>query len=579
MSDTTRFIEALRVWSGAAALVRGAEVLARGALFDTRRVGPSLRARCHGQESGLYHPTLTLSDDDGAIASGHCTCPAGADGRCKHTAALGLRFAAEPEAFVRLAPLAEALRGRTRAELVLLIEQMVQRHPELDALVTLPMPGGRSRGAPEAADFGRQADGIFDAAGSAWGAEVAILDALSPLAALARRFADAHDLPGCLAVSQGLTDSVYRHLPAFLGHHHADDLREVVRGCVEAVGSCLARHEDPAAPREAALTWLLETRAADLELGDVGPAEVIEALLPSATTPAERAALAARLGARDAPHTPGTPTAWETLPDGALRFELVRDTLSDPEFLAGCEALGRAAEQVERLLALGRWQEALDVARRAPLRAMQPIAEHLVAYGAPEVAEALVLARAEQSRDPSLLMWLLGRARQRGDGAAVRSLAETLVEVRPDVQAFGWLREATAPADWEPARERALGLMLGHGRVRDYLEALLSEGLVARAAAHVRSVRPSGDLALRVAEAAAGPCPDDALAIWEAEIEALVGRRTRGAYAEAATLAGRAVETLRRLGRHAEADGYGASLRRRHGRMRALHEALDAAGV
>jgi len=562
MANSTHWDEALRQWAGAAALERGAEVLRRGALFDTRRVGPSLRARCHGTEGGLYHPTLTLTHDDASIVSGHCTCPAGAEGQCKHTAALGLRFASEPAAFVVVAPLAEALRGRSRAELVTLIGQMVERHPELDALVVFPMPGGRIRGA-DAAAFARQADGIFDAAGSSWGAEVAIVDALRPLASLAAQFAEAGDLPGCLTVASGLTTSIYRHLPAFAGHSHADDLRAIVQQCVAAVGKRLARHEDSAETRADALQWLLETRALDLDLGDVGPAESVEAMLGAHTTPAERATLAAGLGDGDA----------------ALRFDLVRDTLSDAEFLAGCEALGRAAAQVERLLRLGQWPDALDVARRAPLWAMETIGEHLVTYGAPEVAEAMVLARAEQSRDPSLLRWLRARALQRGDADGVRALTETLLEVRPDREAFAWLREATAPAAWGQARERALGLMLAHGRVRDYLESLLSEGLVLRAAAHVRAARPARDLALHVADAAEGEAPDAAIAIWDAELESRVAQRGREAYAEAAVLAGRVVSALRRTGRNAEADAYPRDLRRRHARMRALHEALDTAGL
>lgn len=574
MSEPKTFRESLLQWSGAGALGRAAEVLARGALFDTRRTGPTLRARCHGTEGGVYHPTLTLSDAGDAVVAGHCTCPAGAEGRCKHAAALGLRFDAAPDSFALVAPLAEALRGRSRAELVTLIGQMVERHPELDALVTLPMPGGRAAGAADALAFARQADSAFDAAGESWGAEVAIVDALSPLAGLAQRFAEAGDLAGCLAASEGLSASVYRHLPAYAGHSHADDLRGVVQRCVHAVGQCLSRvGEGPV--RAAALDWLLDTRARDLDLGDVGPAEAVEALLLSVTTTDERARLAARLGgnARD------TELIWDASPDGALRFDLLRDTLSDDDFLAGCAGLGRAAEAVERLLARGRWPEALDVARKAPLWAMLPVAELLVAHQAPEVAEALVLARAEQSRDPSLLRWLLARALARGDATSVRSLADTLIEVRPDLEALAWLRAATDPAHWSAARERALGLMLAHGRQRDYVEALLIEGLVARAVAHVRAARPAPDLARRVAEAAAETLPAEAVAIWRDEVEALVGRKNRGAYTEAAALVRRVEDTLARLGHDAEARAYGATLRQRHPRLRALHEALDAAGV
>lgn len=570
MAHTETLRRALQQWSGAAAVGRAAEVLARGALFDTRRTGTTLRARCHGSEGGLYHLSLTLSDAHDAVSSAHCSCPAGAEGRCKHTAALGLRYAAAPDSFAVVASVTESLRARSRAELVTLIGQMVALHPELDALVALPMPGRRADDDADARAFARQADSAFDAAGAAWGAEVAVVDALSPLATLARRFAEEGDLAGCLAVAEGLSESVYRHLPAYAGHSHADDLRGVVLRCVQAVGHGLARVRDESL-RASALDWLLDTRARDLELGDVGPAEAVEALLVSATTASERGRLAARLAGA----SPGE-VCWDASPDGALRFDLLRDTLHDDDFLAGCARLGRADEAVGRLLARGRWPEALDVARKAPLWAMLPVAEALVAHEAPEVAEALVLARAEQSRDPSLLRWLLARAQARGDTTAVRSLAETLIEVRPDLEALTWLRGATEPAQWSPARERALGMMLAHGRQRDYLEALLSEGLIARAVAHVRAARPSADLACRVAEAAAETLPAEAVAIWRDEVESLVARKNRVAYTEAAALVQQMEGTLRRVGHDAEASAYRATLRQRHPRLRALHETLEA---
>ena len=82
-----------------------------------------------------------------------------------------------------------------------------------------------------------------------------------------------------------------------------------------------------------------------------------------------------------------------------------------------------------------------------------------------------------------------------------------------------------------------------------------------------------------MAEAAAETLPAEAVAIWRDEVEALVGRKNRGAYTEAAALVRRVEDTLARLGHDAEARAYGATLRQRHPRLRALHEALDAAGV
>ncbi|MBL8603504.1 MAG: hypothetical protein JNK72_16385 [Myxococcales bacterium] len=565
-------------WFDAGAWQRGVEVGARGALFDLRHQGAVFRARAHGTEGGRYHVSVTLSG--GAVTAAHCTCVAGAEGRCKHAAALAQRALAAPEAFVAVPSWREGLRGRSRAELVHLIEQMLGRHPELETLLTLPMPGA-SRGRVDAAAIAREADTVFAEHGEAFGAEGPIVDQLAGLAALVGRFADAHDTLSALAVARGLIESVYRHLPEFEQHAQGEDLRALMLRVVHALASCLGRESLDAETRHAVTDCLVETRQRDLALGDVGPAEAIEELLRANLEPDERARLAAMLRARlpEALRDHREHLAWEEVDDGAFLFDLEAETLSEAAYLAGCRRLARHAEAVRHLVARGALREALGVAREAPSWALIEIAESLEAAGQGALAESLLTARSEQDRAPRLIDWLYARALARHDAEQVRLFAETRFGIRPDQQGFAMLKASTPGPEWVTVRERAFGTMTAHGFVHELVRALLDEDLVTRAAEQV--LRQPTPFALReaVALAAERSAPEAALAVYDGLIESAVAERSRAGYQTAARLAARVVALYAARGEVEAGATFVAALRGRHARLRALHDELRRAGV
>ena len=103
------------------------------------------------------------------IISGHCSCPVGGAGRCKHAAALLLTWLHEPEAFHELEALETNLAQRSKGELVALISKMIGRYPDLEMLLELPSPGD-----PDACDaldadlIRRQVNVAFSRAGDDW---------------------------------------------------------------------------------------------------------------------------------------------------------------------------------------------------------------------------------------------------------------------------------------------------------------------------------------------------------------------------------------------------------------------------
>jgi uncharacterized Zn finger protein len=122
---------------------RGQSYLRNGYLFDTYRRGNVLHARSHGSSGGPYRIEATLTPADATTAENpvtfFCDCPRG--GFCKHVVAMLLAWVNAPEDFGVRPPVGELLAGKSREELIALIEQMLQAEPDLENLIALPMPG------------------------------------------------------------------------------------------------------------------------------------------------------------------------------------------------------------------------------------------------------------------------------------------------------------------------------------------------------------------------------------------------------------------------------------------------------
>jgi uncharacterized Zn finger protein len=59
-------------------------------IFNARRQGRTLKARCQGSRTEAYQVEATLGDK--GIEEAECSCPVGGGGRCKHVAALMLTW-------------------------------------------------------------------------------------------------------------------------------------------------------------------------------------------------------------------------------------------------------------------------------------------------------------------------------------------------------------------------------------------------------------------------------------------------------------------------------------------------------
>ncbi|HUG90996.1 MAG TPA: SWIM zinc finger family protein [Planctomycetaceae bacterium] len=127
----------IRDFVGDNSFLRGLAYYRRGAVFDTLRRGGTLLARSRGSGKNEYRIELRL-DDAGAVEQAHCTCPVGGDGRCKHVAAVLLKWLHSPDVFRDLEDARRVLRRRTKAELIALVDEFLRREPELQLLIEAP---------------------------------------------------------------------------------------------------------------------------------------------------------------------------------------------------------------------------------------------------------------------------------------------------------------------------------------------------------------------------------------------------------------------------------------------------------
>lgn len=122
----------IRSLIGGASLQRGEKYFRDDRIFDTRRAGMTLKAKCEGSRSSVYRVEVTFNDT--GIPDTDCSCPIG--GYCKHVVALLLTWIAQPEKFLEQQDVDTILAQCDKAELIVLIKQMLRREPDLEYLLT-----------------------------------------------------------------------------------------------------------------------------------------------------------------------------------------------------------------------------------------------------------------------------------------------------------------------------------------------------------------------------------------------------------------------------------------------------------
>ena len=378
-----------------------------------------------------------------------------------------------------------------------------------------------------------------------------------------------------------------------------EGLEEFVGECIAALGSYLADEQTDRVAREKSIAVLFAIYRRDLHADNShGFAERAADQLVRFATPLERQTIAEwirKLLTDKEEVITGSPRQAY----GGLLLDLEKDTLDDDAYLRICRETGRTADLVERLLTLGRIDEAVRETQRVDDLAFLKLADLFVQQGQDAVAERLVRARVTEKPALHFLEWLQQYYRDRSDHAAELEIAETAFRTQPSLRRYQELRTLARQLDrWETLRPELLAFLEQAGNTRNttlLIEIALDEGDIDHALHLLKGIAKKdsygytyndsygyysfSDIALQVARAAEETHPREAIELYRQRAERLIAQRGRQNYQQACTFLAKMRALYEKLGERETWTSYVTALREQNRNLRALKEELANAGL
>ena len=578
MSETVPAVnaETVAAWTGPRSLQLGRSYFENEAIFDLRRQGSSLKASCQGSMPQPYR--LRVAFGAQGIEDAHCSCPVGRRGRCKHIGALLLAWLDQPDAFRTVPELDVDLERRGKDELIALIKRMLRLEPDLETLLEETPPGGDRRSAPVNPEtYRRQVSSAFRRGGNDWMAYRRIAEDVDGIVSAGDDFLALDDGASASVVYQAAARGILEHYDP--GYDEEWNLGDVVDRCVEGLGDCLASMDDDARGREQALQALFEIYRHDVDCGGIGLGEAAPVLILEHATDGETRAVAGWVRA-----AMGSGDDYHRRAHGRFLLELESDDLDDDAFLGVCRESGLMTELVDRLLTLGRLDEALFEAERAGDYQLLVLADVFLRHGCAPSVEPLLVRRMETGQDHRLAEWLKARHRERGELAEALALAKRLLLARPHLAGYQEVRELSLQLGvWRELRPDLLAQWSAAGRHDLLTDIHLEEGDIDLALRLVRQRQrrfpQQAEQLIRVAQAASETHPHAAVDIYLQQAEILIEGRGRENYRRVCDCLTRVRDIHRQLGEEPAWSDLITQLRERHRRLPALREELDSSGL
>ncbi len=342
------------------------------------------------------------------------------------------------------------------------------------------------------------------------------------------------------------------------------------------------------------------------------------------TTPLERQTIAAWIREALSDEEEGI-TGSERQEYGKFLLDLQKDTLDDETYLRICRETGRTSDLVDRLLTLGRIDEAARETQQVNDYALLGLADLFIQHGQDAVAERLVRERIlapirhandaaqsdklqgrllrsqpgraeEEKPDWRVLEWLRKYYRDRDNRTAELEVAETLFRTQPFLKHYQELRDLAGRLDrWEALRPELLAFLEQAKNTTLLIQIALDEGDIDHALQLLKGMAKKdihgytynegygyygfGDIALEVARAAEEARPHEAIELYRQSAERLIALRGRQNYQEACKYLAKMRALYEKLGEGEAWTTYITALREQNRNLRALKEELAAAGL
>jgi uncharacterized Zn finger protein len=550
---------------------RGKQYYRSGSIMNPTRQGSTLWADCEGSETYRVRAMLSKA----GVQTSSCTCPYDWGGICKHEVALLLTYVHQPETFFALPPLKEKLASRSHDELVNLIEQMVERHPELSSLVELSTP--IKQGQPiDLSTFRRQVQRTLKRQ-----EPEEIIDVLEALEDKAAQLFSAGDWLNAGALYQMVLNELTANYDYEMREIDYDgDINILAQEFVESLGKCLAVAQslDPIT-RAAWLTTLLEAGFQDIELGGIDYAAGATDVLLEWATDEEWDWLEQRIRDEIAQHD-----RWAK--EALVRILVARreQTGRTDEANALIYEIGTPEQRAFLLVQEGKLDEAEAIVRQNFTHLpglVTNFADALLAVD-PDRAFRFMTEQQEKGTYRGYQNWFTKYYEQHSDPQTALNWHHQLFQQQPSLPEYLRLRTiAQQTKTWKSLRTEILKELEQSERFDILLQIALEEKeidnllpLFQKQPNHARF-----SYTLKVAEAIQQKYPQEAIELYLPLVQRAIDQRSRSTYQEAA----RYLKQIKALYQSMKAlpqwQTYIQKIRTQYPTLRALQDELNKAGL
>jgi len=585
----------IRTFVGEQNFQKGQQLFRNGAIVSPEQQAMALKAYCYGSLPEPFRVQVTF--DDIGITTTLCSCstgtPTDTNRGCEHAVALLLAWIEQPEAFVPTDDIDTILERQSKAQLMKLVKQLLQKQPEVEWELTMPHLPGHKSVPIDVEEYRDQVDEAFRHAGREWDAVYGISSDLYRITETAARFLRQQDYTNAAAIYEAVALETLSH---YLSYHDEDGaLGRVVQDCVEGLGACLESEREDEALREQILAATFEVYCFDVDHGGFGLTEDIPPEFLQSTTPEEKHLVAQWVRTALAElQEKKQESSWRLEHYGGLLLALEADLLNDEEFLR----IGRETKSIQavvtRLLELGRADEAAQDASQANGWPLVKLADIFVQYGQDSAVERMMYEKAQQERYTMYADWLKNHYLAKHNLAAALEMAQLIFRKRPWFAEYQKMCEISMElGNWEAERQEALTFLEATKNISTLVEVALDEGDSERALQSLKAIKPSGvggyqwqydyartpEVALKAAERAEEVYPRAAIDLYQQHVENLITGRGRSNYQVACRYLVKIRALYEKLDEVGQWTTYISWLRQRHNRLSTLKQEFEAAGL
>jgi tetratricopeptide (TPR) repeat protein len=485
-------------------------------------------------------------------------------------------------------------------DLVRLIKRMVQQHPDLAGLIVSNQQATiKKPRAPFNAEVYRlQVEKIFRTTDrNTWGSEARAAEPLLDIVDIADEYVEQQNFADAAVLYEIIIRGILDNYDSFRWHADEGQLDDVVEDCVDGLRNCLRGLQDDTMVRKHILQTFFDVYNFDTNLENDMPvmSGKVPAILVRYTTPEER-----HMVAKWVREAFDLDIDWHTYEVGefyesfeVLLLGLEADSIDDETFLRLSREMETYHYIVDRLLKLGRLDEALAEAKHVENYDILEIADILSEHGHDAKAERLIEERVEQHNDTDLLYWLQEHYQSRGnlEGAmdiAKRTFTTDLFEAT--IERYREIRQlAQRLARWDEVRSELLAHVKQSRKTDVEIEIALDEGQVHLALELLKAGKQTKDprngpygsnnlnVGIEVAKASEENYPQEAIEIYQAYVEMRIEWRGRDNYHTACQYLLSIRRLYQKVGKSNEWTTYIADLRERNARLPALKDEMTKA--